>query len=1176
MRSVALLILSISSLYLFAQTPIEGIINDYARVDFIDYCDGKIATSDAGQFESGDQIIVIQMQGAVINENNGANFGNINNPRSAGLYEVATIDRKIGDTLIVESYLINEYDLDGSIQIVSYPKYNNALIANELTAKSWDGETGGVLAFSVENDLTFNADINVDGKGFRGGQSISLVNDCSGALNNASLYFYAESNWRGAQKGEGIAKKITNKESGKGAQATGGGGGNDHNAGGGGGANISTGGRGGDRITSFFTGDCKGDNPGIGGKFITRDEKRIFMGGGGGAGHANNNFGTDGGNGGGIVILDVGNDVTGNFSINANGINVQDIAAGDGAGGGGAGGTVVVNSRFVLNSIDINAIGGKGGDADNDFSNTCFGPGGGGSGGYIFTNRSANVENVNGGANGLSIKSGRGNCGDNDAEPGSNGFVSNDLSELPTGNILITGPSWVTQPQQAVLMCDGDDLMLMGVADGPNITYQWQVFDGTNWVNLNDSGNVSGTQTGTLNIDMIAGEGVERYRLVVTDDCGKELISNVATVTIQSNVEANFSYVINGGEVQFTNLSTNATSYLWEFGDGNSSVNSDPTYTYVTNGDFVVTLRVSGPCGIDDYTETITVNNILNPTADFSSNVTEGCEPLTVGFQNLSNNGSDFLWTFQGGNPSNSTDENPIVIYDTEGVYTVKLVVRNAVGADSIEQVDYITVLSKPAVSFTYNPNDLEVTFINSTTGATDYLWEFGDGNTSIVEAPTHTYSADGLYDVKLTATNQCGESSASITISLGGPPVADFGAVETIGCAPFTVQYENRSSPNSTSFSWFFPGGNPANSTDENPVVTYNIPGNYTALLAVENALGVDTIRKIDFITVQNTPTADFTFMTDGRLFQFENTSTNADTYSWDFGDGNSSSSENPNHTYIMNGDYTVSLTVSNDCGEDTYTQTITAGGPPAAIFENNLSNGCAPLTVTFTDISIGEVTNRMWIFPGGDVTTSINETVRVNYFNPGVYDVILVVENAFGKDSLVKEDLIEVQPRPFAGFNFDINGLEVDFTNASTSATTYLWDFGDGGNSFEENPMHTFPSTGDYIVNLIAANDFCNSSISITVSITTNSAKEITTESGVKVFPNPVSNTLKVELDTELTQSVESFTIIDVTGKVVGQESRVSLLNQIDVSHLASGIYLLKIHTNEEQDLISRFVKE
>lgn len=1179
MRKFILLFLIFVGTYSFAQTNIGGVINHYAEVKSINYCDGKIAVDSTGNFAIGERILIIQMQGTTIDESNDSRYGTITDLRAAGHYEIASIKNKNLDTIVIENYLVNRYTIAGNVQIISYPKYDNALIVNELSARQWNGIKGGVLAFEVENELAFAAGIDVSGTGFRGGITTSEINNCTGTINNGNLYFYQSGNWRGAEKGEGISNKITGKENGRGAQATGGGGGNDHNSGGGGGANISAGGSGGERDTNFLTGDCKGQNPGVGGKFSTRETNRIFMGGGGGAGHSNNNVGTDGGAGGGIVLMEVGSISGQNFQIKANGNSAINTTGGDGGGGGGAGGSVIlkINQPSTVDSIIVEIEGGKGADVFNDITSTCFGPGGGGSGGYVFSN----ITNINsristaGGANGVSTNSTRNGCGANNATVGADGVLANNFTDLIAGTMSIGSPIWQTQPDQAVLICPDGDFMLIGEASGLNPTYQWQIFDGSNFVNLSDDATTSGTQTATLSMTSVRRMmDQSQFRLVVTDACGAELISNTTILTVQSISVSNFSFTESSGVYQFDNLSMNATSYLWEFGDGNTSTDFEPTHAYPINGTYTVTLRVSGPCGVDEFIETITVMNILDPIANFTANDTEGCAPFSVQFQNQSTNANSYSWFFPGGMPVTSNDQNPVVVYQIPGTYTAVLAVENGVGFDTLEQVNFILVNSLPTADFDFNIADLSVQFNDRSIGATTYSWDFGDGNTSVMQNPMHTYSISGNYDVKLIVENDCGTAEFSITISVGGPPTADFSTIEKEGCAPFSVQFQNQSQ-GATSYSWFFPGGIPTFSNDENPIVVYNSLGSYTAILAVENAIGVDTSTQSDFIIVTAAPTSNFNFSGTGRDIQFNNLSIGGLTYSWDFGDGNTSTLENPVHTYTADGFYEVTLIVTNDCGDSTFSENLSIGGSPIAAFENNLSNGCAPLTVTFTDISTGVVSNREWIFPGGDVTTSANQSLTVRYFTPGIYDVILIVENQFGKDSLIKSALIEVQPRPFAGFEFDVNDLEVSFTNSSTQATNFEWDFGDGKTSNEENPNHTFPSTGDYFVTLNASNDFCSSSITFTVPISTNSAKDILNSGLVKVFPNPVGDILKIEIESHFLNNLNQIELIDINGRILDINQEFSSMNQMNVSTLPSGIYLLRFRANNG-DWVSRFIKQ
>jgi PKD repeat protein len=154
-------------------------------------------------------------------------------------------------------------------------------------------------------------------------------------------------------------------------------------------------------------------------------------------------------------------------------------------------------------------------------------------------------------------------------------------------------------------------------------------------------------------------------------------------------------------------------------------------------------------------------------------------------------------------------------------------------------------------------------------------------------------------------------------------PPIAGFSADAIEGCLPFTVNFTNESSNNTTDFSWEFEGGDPATSTDENPSSTWNAAGTYTVTLTASNGAGSSTSTST--ITVNDVPTSNFISDINGADVDFTNNSTNADSYSWDFGDGNSSTEADPSHTYIEDGVYTVILISTNACGSTISTMTVT-----------------------------------------------------------------------------------------------------------------------------------------------------------------------------------------------------------------------------------------------------------
>lgn len=440
-------------------TNISGIINSYTSVSSISGT--TITVSSSAGFSVGDQILIIQMQGATIDQSNSSSFGSITSIGDAGNYEFATVCSIPNGTQLVANNIQRSYSSSGIVQLVSVPVYDDATITSTLTAAPWNGVTGGILAFECTGNLTLNDEINLNGLGFRGG-SISTSSFSCSWTQNINDYFYPISSGEGAKKGEGVALYIPGKTGGKGAQANGGGGSNDHNGGGGGGANAGTGGLGGERIgASAFT--CKCTNPGVGGKAnsYSNSVNKIFLGGGGGSGHENNaGEGSSGSNGGGIAVIKT-NTLNGNGqSINANG-GPSPVDCFDGAGGGGAGGTVLLDVNSYVGTVNINTQGTNGGSVNGSGSSNCNGPGGGGSGGVLWVNQSALPSNIAyssaGGQSGTTLTASQSNC----SIGGTNGATAGNIGASLTSLVLVEN-SCNIQSSVAVTICDSDSLFVGG------------------------------------------------------------------------------------------------------------------------------------------------------------------------------------------------------------------------------------------------------------------------------------------------------------------------------------------------------------------------------------------------------------------------------------------------------------------------------------------------------------------------------------------------------------------------------------------------------------------------------------------------------------------------------------------------------------------------------------------
>jgi PKD repeat protein len=474
------------------------------------------------------------------------------------------------------------------------------------------------------------------------------------------------------------------------------------------------------------------------------------------------------------------------------------------------------------------------------------------------------------------------------------------------------------------------------------------------------------------------------------------------------------------------------------------------------------------------------------PSANFTATGKVGCAPLTVQFNNASSfNTTTFLWQFAGGTPASSTLANPSVQYTTPGVYSVSLIASNSAGSSTVTQQNFVTVLAPPAAGFIPNINGSTVSLSNTSTNATSYSWNFGDGNTNATNSPSHVYATDGVYTITLTASNNCGTTTSTQTVTILTPPTANFTATGNIACAPMAVQFNNTSSSNATAFNWQFAGGSPATSISANPSVVYSTPGTYAVTLTVSNGAGSATETRTGFVIVNSTPGAAFSTSVVGANVEFTNTTTQASSYSWAFGDGTTNTGANPTHTYIADGIYTITLTAANNCGTAVSTATVVIQTPPNAGFSVTSNTGCAPLTATFTNTSSSNATDFLWQFPGGEPSSSTQPNPTVVYATPGIYNAVLTASNGVGSTTATQTNIVVVNGTPTPDFIFQTGGLSAIFTNQSTNATTYLWSFGDNSTSTEASPVHTYATTGTYIVNLVTINACGINEVVDTVSI-------------------------------------------------------------------------------------------
>lgn len=591
-------------------TNISGVINSYTNVTAVSGT--TISVGSSAGYSVGDQILIIQMQGATIDESNSSSFGNITAIGDAGNYEFTTVCSVPNGTQIVVNNIQRTYTVTGNVQVVSVPVYDDATVTGTLTADPWDGSVGGILVFECTGTLSMNAAIEISGLGFRGGAISTSTYSCS-AFSAVTDYFYPISNGRGANKGEGVALFIANKTGGRGAQGNGGGGSNDHNGGGGGGANATAGGLGGERIpNSAFT--CKCTAPGEGGKAnsYSNSINKIFLGGGGGSGHENNaGEGTSGVNGGGIVIIK-SNGLSGNGQwINANGAPGPN-ASFDGAGGGGAGGTVLLEVSSYTGSLNINASGTDGGGVYGSGSSNCNGPGGGGSGGVLWVNQGTVPASINystnGGLSGTTLGTMQSNC----TLGGTNGATAGTLGVSLTSLAMVENNCNV-QSSVAASVCGSDSLFVGGAWQTASGIYFDTVTSACCDSIIETTLTVVPSYSSTMNETICAGESITVNSTVYdqTVTGATEVFTNVGSSGCDSVVTINLTVL--------APLSGTVNEILCE---GESIEINGTTYDSAVTGATEVFSNI-GPNSCDStVTISITVNSVDNTITDASPMLT--------------------------------------------------------------------------------------------------------------------------------------------------------------------------------------------------------------------------------------------------------------------------------------------------------------------------------------------------------------------------------------------------------------------------------------------------------------------------------------------------------------------------------------------------------------------------
>ncbi|MBN2682443.1 MAG: PKD domain-containing protein [Bacteroidales bacterium] len=669
------------------------------------------------------------------------------------------------------------------------------------------------------------------------------------------------------------------------------------------------------------------------------------------------------------------------------------------------------------------------------------------------------------------------------------------------GYVKINGADdfWMSTGLQ---VCPGEKIFMR-----PESSYSWVLWDLGDGTTANfDSPHISFPDPGNYNITMY----IDAF-------CGIDTV--VKTIEVTNSAIPNVSFFVSGNntfcpndEIEFY-ADCNAEEYHWDFDDGSTSSEQNPVYSYQYPGSKVVTLTATNLCGNSNSTSNfVHIETNLFAEGNFNIDQSTVCPGEIVGF-NAHGTGS-YAWDF--GDGGTSTLKRPQYIYSDEDVYTVTLTVTNGCGNSDTQSQSFDVhpdPTQKPDVyirfaSYEYENSDTIVlcpneqfTIENHSDKITSLSieWNRGDGTKSYEKDLTYQYTSPGLYEITLTATNICtGQDSVKkwVNVDATALPDANIATLQDTICPGELMYFADMGSDydnlNNVYSIWFGNGDSLVNQTEfAHPEMTfftyqYNEVGEYDYIFTVTNLCG-NTLEHTGTLVVDSDPNhSTFYYVENSTESGWRPGGCHNDpvefiaiggiSYVWHFGDGETSIDSFAYHTYSDTGMYNAFVIITNGCGViDTIFSPVEIGSTsyPEPWFESYpYDRVCAGDSIEFDYSGHGYDIDNLtcfWDFGDGNFSTIPNPSH--SYETGGEYMVKFVVSNGCGSDSSYR--FVHVD-QPFVDFSASSTTVlaaeEISFTNLSSGASSFLWEFGDGTTSTETSPSHSWNWIGFYDVSLTA----------------------------------------------------------------------------------------------------------
>lgn len=667
--------------------------------------------------------------------------------------------------------------------------------------------------------------------------------------------------------------------------------------------------------------------------------------------------------------------------------------------------------------------------------------------------------------------------------------------------------------------CQGSDTSVFTTTGAANAaSFLWII-------NPPDAGAISGNGTTATVVWDASFTGIATIFVKGVNGSDESQASGPISVSTLSTHFSTYSYISpsNTNVCPNTNISFSVyntgtiNSYLWNFGDGSTSSQEYPSHSYAGAGDYTASVHITNGCADTTLTTIIQIRNDIHITGNIYLNINPKiiCPNTSVSFNASASGVTNYLWNF--GDGIVSTNSYSSHTYSALGTYIVSLKLINNCGMDTTV---FDTVYVENNVHFSGNINtsispktvcpNSTVSFFSNTSGATSYLWNFGDGITSNSGMTYHSYSSAGTYYVSLKLINNCGIDTmvydtvyVKNDLHFSGQVTPSISPDPHIVC-PNTYLSFYYGYPDFASLQWDF--GDGATSTDMSESHAYSSPGTYNISLHLTNNCGNDT-TVYDVVEVNDSlhfPSQTVIYSDPNPSCPNSNilfyTNPSAKYYLWSFGDGTTSAQSYVYHSYSDTGNYQVSVKLTNGCGIDTtvFTSINIVGNLhySGQVYYSILPNPVCPDANVYFSVSQNQGTlSYLWTFGDGD--TSANNHVSHSYQTAGNYAVSIRLTNGCGIDTTI-HDTVRVKPNlhfvapVYLTFNKTVCPNEPvsfsvsndPYTSFSQSVASWLWAFGDGSVSTSQYPSHTYTSTGTYIVSLKLTNA-CGLDTTITDSI-------------------------------------------------------------------------------------------